>query len=1062
MTDSEADLVRSSLADLFRQSNQAGIESLASRANVRSLEEGEVLMAEGDPADEVYLLFEGRLKVYVHDAQGKWAALASIHRKGHWIGEQAFTHPRRFRNATVVALTPCRLMALPGADFRLLLAEDPAALLTLRGIGSRQLAERLNLISDELAAWSRDESLRNPTTIQLSAGETLYRIGEVADRAYVVLSGEIALYPRESRIARETIGAGLALGMSEVLERSMRPLTAIASATSELLVLDASTVQALRDRPSALGTDLQSISGALAVTGLGMAYRYVARVDGASCLVTDYRQQDGRAVRVRHFPATGRTEAARASGAESVAKPFFSPDGQSMLLVNARGGPLMGVSASQDWKELPKAMGILLRGESLKPIQIKAFRVSGQLLMEDAEYRAKGGAEVVCACTHATAAHLRSVAKKCKTVEDLCQLTGAGTVCGGCRDRLPFFLGANEKSRLCRPEVTPLAEGAVKVRLLPIPPARLRPAKPGQHIMVEALIDGHWVGRPYTLVDSKAGIYELGVKLEPEGFFSNWIAHAPEGVLIRVGEPEGSVVPSDSDPRPLVYIVAGIGVTPAISGIRQLAGGRGITVVYTFRGASHAAYLDELKACAAARKIRLILHDSAENKIRLSVQRVLALPVLRGPAEVILCGPGPFNREFREALAARSALEVKAEAFDHPHRGEGAVAAPRSWRIPDFKPSCPAGPAIHVEKPLAPLEEANHFIRAYYFEKGNPADAADRIEKMREEWDQRGTWTMTRDELGFAVRVAWRNAERCVGRLYWNGLHLRDERSLRTPQDIAEATFDHMRFAFNGGDLRPCISVFDPGDLTRPAPRTWNPQLLRYAGVRLRSGRQIGDPAQNELTRRIMKLGWEPDGSDFCLLPLVIETADHGTRWFELPSDCRQEVLIRHADFPALESMGLRWHAIPAVSDMALDAGGIRYAYAPFNGWYLNTEIAARNLTDTNRYNLLPRFAELMGIDFSDERSLWKDKALIMINEALIQSFDRARVKLSDHHTIGHEFLEFCRAEQRAGREPYGNWSWLVPPVSSSTSVLYQEPFENSAVKPAYVYQEPVWKGRPL
>ena len=32
--------------------------------------------------------------------------------------------------------------------------------------------------------------------------------------------------------------------------------------------------------------------------------------------------------------------------------------------------------------------------------------------------------------------------------------------------------------------------------------------------------------------------------------------------------------------------------------------------------------------------------------------------------------------------------------------------------------------------------------------------------------------------------------------------------------------------------------------------------------------------------------------------------------------------------------------------------GGITYPTAPFNGWYMVTEIAVRNFTDTYRYNL--------------------------------------------------------------------------------------------------------------
>jgi nitric-oxide synthase len=142
---------------------------------------------------------------------------------------------------------------------------------------------------------------------------------------------------------------------------------------------------------------------------------------------------------------------------------------------------------------------------------------------------------------------------------------------------------------------------------------------------------------------------------------------------------------------------------------------------------------------------------------------------------------------------------------------------------------------------------------------------------------------------------------------------------------------------------------------------------------------------------------------------------------------------------------------------MALDAGGMMYRFAPFNGWYLDCEIAARNLTDTNRYNLLPELAESMGLDISNDRTLWRDKAMLMLHEAVLHSFDRAGVKMADHHNVCHEFLEFCRNEQADGREPAGKWMWLVPPFSSSATALYQEPFRDAAIKPAYRYQKAVW-----
>ena len=52
------------------------------------------------------------------------------------------------------------------------------------------------------------------------------------------------------------------------------------------------------------------------------------------------------------------------------------------------------------------------------------------------------------------------------------------------------------------------------------------------------------------------------------------------------------------------------------------------------------------------------------------------------------------------------------------------------------------------------------------------------------------------------------------------------------------------------------------------------------------------------------------------------------------------------------KKLGLRWYALPAVSNVALDVGGIEFPAAPFSGWYMCTEIA-RDLGDANRYNKL-------------------------------------------------------------------------------------------------------------
>ncbi|MEY3458117.1 MAG: hypothetical protein RL215_1274, partial [Planctomycetota bacterium] len=555
--------------------------------------------------------------------------------------------------------------------------------------------------------------------------------------------------------------------------------------------------------------------------------------------------------------------------------------------------------------------------------------------------------------------------------------------------------------------------------------------------------------------------YELGVKLEQGGFFSNWLNAAPDGTLLRVLPPAGDVCPATADERRLVYVVAGIGVTPAIAGVRGLSGQRQVEVIYSYRSEESAACLEELRAASVAGRIRLVVHETSRQG-RLGVEILRRLAAGWGPAEVVVCGPGEFNATVLAGLSGLPGLSLRADSFDHPQRGAGPVLGPGSWRRQGFVPSCPAGAPIPLKTNLSAADQAVQFLREYAAENPDRCDLVRRTEAVLEELESTGVWQKTPEELGFAARVAWRNAERCVGRLYWKGLHLRDCRDLRDPDAMAEALFEHLRFAWNGGDLRPAITVFSAGTRDVPGPRIWNPQLLRYAGLRLRSGRQVGDPAQNALTERLKRLGWEPAGTDFDLLPLVIETVEHGPRLYEIPEDCRYEVPLRHPQHSWLQQRGLKWYAIPAVADMALDAGGVMYRFAPFNGWYLNTEIAARNLTDTNRYNLLPELAERLGLDISSERTLWRDRAMLMLHEAVLHSYDSAGVKMADHHAVCHEFLEFCRNEQSAGREPAGKWMWLVPPFSSSATVLYQEPFRDLAFKPAYRLQKPVWEKGPL
>jgi nitric oxide synthase oxygenase domain/subunit len=58
------------------------------------------------------------------------------------------------------------------------------------------------------------------------------------------------------------------------------------------------------------------------------------------------------------------------------------------------------------------------------------------------------------------------------------------------------------------------------------------------------------------------------------------------------------------------------------------------------------------------------------------------------------------------------------------------------------------------------------------------------------------------------VRLAWRNNARCIGRLFWESLHLFDARAAGSPDEVFEACVKHLEYATNGGRIRPAVTVF--------------------------------------------------------------------------------------------------------------------------------------------------------------------------------------------------------------------------------------------------------------
>ena len=386
-----------------------------------------------------------------------------------------------------------------------------------------------------------------------------------------------------------------------------------------------------------------------------------------------------------------------------------------------------------------------------------------------------------------------------------------------------------------------------------------------------------------------------------------------------------------------------------------------------------------------------------------------------------------------------------------PSPADGPAGDPDRGRAPRPRPAWGWPARAWRVRPGNLEEQAAEFIRLHRAECPGAGPAGPRLREIRREIRMTGTYRHTPGELEFGARVAWRNSSRCIGRLYWKSLQVRDRREVDTAEGVAAECADHLRAATNHGRVRPTITVFAPDAPGRPGPRIWNEQLVRYAGYRQPDGTVRGEPSSADLTHLALDLGWPSDGQGkFDVLPLIISAGGDEPRFFRVPGDAVTEVHLIHPRFPWFGQLGLRWYAVPVISDMCLEIGGICYPAAPFNGWYMGTEIGARNFADADRYNELPRIAEWMGLDTSRDRSLWRDQALVELNLAVLHSYDTAGVTITDHHTESHRFLTHLAREERAGRICPADWTWIVPPMSGAATGVFHRYYEDAKLRPTY------------
>ena len=127
---------------LFSTLSAEDISFIAKHGIVRKYPKNSIIINEGDRSDSLYIILEGRIKVFVSDERGKEAIL-NIQGAGEHFGELALIDEVP-RSASVVTLEPSRMALVSREDFERCLAENPNLAVKL----IRTLTQRIRSLTD--------------------------------------------------------------------------------------------------------------------------------------------------------------------------------------------------------------------------------------------------------------------------------------------------------------------------------------------------------------------------------------------------------------------------------------------------------------------------------------------------------------------------------------------------------------------------------------------------------------------------------------------------------------------------------------------------------------------------------------------------------------------------------------------------------------------------------------------------------------------------------------------------------------------------------------------------